>query len=650
MERGLRQTNESFTESVSLQVQKRLSTVQSEKGEPSLHSQRYAVTKFARSNATKRSQLAVAAKREIFTALDMLLMFDEPVQTVPQQPLPDDPSLLARTTETSIRDDESEPWLNMPSQWDSMPSVTPPHVEATDAAVVLLEPESMESPDATWECPDLDGMAWSDIQDTLPLPFSVIEQLSGPRVLQTEDISATQLLPPTSENPFQITTLPQRPMMDQVQVPRQILHVPTALSEYFFSEVIPLYCVWDSKLNIMRNITETMWQSSGALHHTIQSMAAACLSENFPHLLPVARQEHSRALVFIKDKTTVTAQKQAMALAATFLGHTSSWISPDNLAPDMYQTSWDILDEMTTDNGSSATSFFDNTMDYWAMLLAYLTDTQHLRISKKYSPLAATRQEKLVEPHPYCGISNGVIKILRDIGIIIFTYRNQMSKASFMTEEHVDVFRHSLREARRLERVLLAHRPPDMSQIKDPGDPQTPLKHLELMDEAYRFTGLLQLYRVFPDLLIERYAPWDQEKILQPLPGTKAPTIEERQTWLTELALHVITILETIPFESHTRSAQPFIMVAVSSELVLSSKQTSSGDDFETLDHLPFRVTRARKFLASRLAAYTHILPLQKTRAISQLINHIWAALDAGEQQVYWLDVAYEKKMGTMFG
>ncbi|KAG8672003.1 hypothetical protein FPOAC2_05369 [Fusarium poae] len=559
--------------------------------------------------------------------------------------------MLNRVTEPPIQDDGSEPWLNTPSQWDSMSSITPPHAEATDAAVVLLAPGSMESPDATWDCPDLDGMAWSDIQHTLSSPSGVLEQLSGPRSLQTDDISATQLLPSTSETPFQITTLSQLLTVDQVEeVPRPILHVPTALSEYFFSEVIPLYCVWDSKMNIMRNIAETMWQSSGALHHTIQSMAAACLSENFPHLLPVARQEHSRALVYIKNKTAVPGQKQAMTLATTFLGHTSSWINPDNLAPDMYQTSWDMLDEMITDNGSSATSFFDSTMDYWAMLLAYLTDGQNLRASRKQSPPATARQERMVEPHPYCGISNGVIKILRDIGIIIFHYRKGMSKINFMTEEHVDVFRHSLREARRLERVLLAYRPPDLSQIKDPGDPQTPLKHLELMDKAYRCTGLLQLYRVFPDLLNERYTPWDKEKILQPLPRTKSPTIEERQTWLTELALHVITILETIPFESHTRSAQPFIMVAVSSELALSSKQTPLEDGFESLDHLPFRVTKARKFLASRLSAYTRILPLQKTRAISQLINDIWAILDAGQTQVYWLDVAYEKKMGTMFG
>ncbi|GKU22047.1 unnamed protein product [Fusarium langsethiae] len=575
------------------------------------------------------------------------------MQTAPQQQqqLPDDPSVLHRVTQPLIQDEESDSWLNAPSQWDSISSATPSHADATDAAIVLLEPESMASPDANWECPDLDGMAWSNIPDSLPSPFSIVDQLSGPRVLQTEDISETQLLPPTSEAPFQITTLSQSLTMDRVQeVPRQILHVPTALSEYFFSEVIPLYCVWDSKLNIMRKIAETMWQSSGALHHTIQSMAAACLSESFPHLLPVARQEHGRALVFIKNKTAVPAQKQAMALAATFLGHTSSWISPDNLAPDMYQTSWNMLDDMSTDNGGSTTSFFNGTMDYWAMLLAYLTDTQKFRRSEKECPSVASTQARFLEPHPYCGVSNGVIRKLRDIGILIFHYRKQMSKISFMTEEHIDIFRQSLREARRLERVLLAHQPPDVSQIKDPGDPQTPLKHLELMDEAYQYTGLLQLYRVFPDLLIERYAPWDKEGILQPLPGTKVPTVEERQMWLTELALHITSILETIPFESHTRSAQPFIMVAVSSELVLSSEQITLDNGFESLDHLPLRVTKVRKFLASRLAAYTHILPLQKTRAISQLISHIWAALDAGEQHVYWLDVAYEKKMGTMFG
>ncbi|KAI8218408.1 hypothetical protein K4K54_010507 [Colletotrichum sp. SAR 10_86] len=439
-------------------------------------------------------------------------------------------------------------------------------------------------------------------------------------------------------------------------IPKEPFNIPTSLSEYFFREVITLYCAWDSKSNVMRNIIETSWQSSGALYHTIQSMSAACLSEDFPHLLPIARREHAQALELLRQDSLPT-HKQAMLLASQLLGHTSSWLTPQNLATDMFRTSCDILQDIVLETGRDATiSFFSDTMDYWAMLLAYLTDSHQMGGYDRNSPFGPAESTKSDEPHPYSGISRDTVKILADIGVLVFQYRKRISKVKFLTENDIDVFRTALRDARKLERVLLAHRSPDLSQVKDPGDPKTPLKHLQLIDEAYRCTGLLQLYRVFPDLLKERYAPWDKDYLLRPLPSDKTPTAQERQTWLTKLAMHILGILREIPFESRTRSAQPFIMVACSSELRrnpqhLQSASVAAGDlDVLAIDPASIEVARARKFVLSRLAAYTHILPLRKSRVISELIDQIWSALDSGSTDVYWLDVAHEKNLGTMMG
>ncbi|KAF4481999.1 Beauvericin cluster-specific repressor BEA4 [Colletotrichum fructicola] len=454
-----------------------------------------------------------------------------------------------------------------------------------------------------------------------------------------------------------ITTALVQPNRDSAfQIPKEPVNIPTSLSEYFFREVITLYCAWDSKSNVMRNIIETSWQSSGALYHTIQSMSAACLSEDFPHLLPVARREHAQALELLRHDS-LPKHKQAMLLASQLLGHTSSWLTPQNLATDIFRTSCDILQDIMLDTGRDATiSFFSDTMDYWAMLLAYLTDSHQLGGYDRNSPFGPAESTKSDEPHPYSGISRDTVKILADIGVLVFQYRKRISKVKFLTENDIDVFRTALRDARKLERVLLAHRSPDLSQVKDPGDPKTPLKHLQLIDEAYRCTGLLQLYRVFPDLLNERYAPWDKDYLLRPLPSDKTPTAQERQTWLTKLAMHILGILREIPFESRTRSAQPFIMVACSSELRrnpqhLQSASVAAGDlDVLAIDPASIEVARARKFVLSRLAAYTHILPLRKSRVISELIDQIWSALDSGSTDVYWLDVAHEKNLGTMMG
>ncbi|SPJ71062.1 uncharacterized protein FTOL_00790 [Fusarium torulosum] len=429
-----------------------------------------------------------------------------------------------------------------------------------------------------------------------------------------------------------------------------------SLPEYFFRHVITLYCVWDGESNLLRDILKNEWQSSGALQHIIRSMAAACLSQDFPFLSKVAKEEHCEALRYIKIQDQQRPKLQDL-LACMLHGHTSSWLNPHDLAIDMFGESSRLLAALDEDNrqGTHDLSFFHDTMEYWAMLLSFLVGDQQLDGHYKQHLVKATA-EPSTKPHPYSGISRETVQMLADTGSLIFKYRQHMSKVKFLEEKDLDVFRTALREARSLERRLLAHNLPDMSSIVDPGDPKTPVHHFRLMDEAYQYTGLLQIYRVFPDLLNERYAPWNEDHILRPPPAVKTPTAEERNTWLMQLAVHVLDILESIPFESRTRSGQPFIMVAVSSELrrCTSGAPVSmvAGNDVivPAVSNASLTALHARRFIRTRLNAYAHVLPLDKIGVISKLVDHIWAALDSGEENVYWLDIAAEKGLGTMMG
>jgi hypothetical protein len=542
-------------------------------------------------------------------------------------------------------------WLDPPSQLDFL---MPADIFSVDnISQDLLGGESsprindniLDSPGGNltvWTLPEDSGSAF-DVEE----PMGVIGQLFG------DSMSHSMF---QSENPMreeQSLVQTRHPCLDPH--PR-MSNTPTTLSEYFFRDVITLYCSWDSELNVMRNIIEKMWQSSGVLYHTIQSMAAACLSKDFPHLLPVAREERSQALHLVKTRPQEV-EKQVILLASMLLGHTSSWLSPHNLATETFRASQSILDEIATENSnSSEMSFFRDTMDYWAMLLVYLTDKNELGEYRREVRVGPPNLTKPIEPHPYSGISQDMVRALTDTGILIFQYRKHMSTMKFMTESDLDVFRAALREGRRLERMFLAHQVPSTFETKNPGDPKTPLKHLELMDEAYRCTGLLQLYRVFPDLLNERYSPWNKDHILRPLPAHHVPTKEERQLWLTKFALHILGVLEDIPFESRTRSAQPFVMVAISGELRQNSHDLQGSEVSMTdpgmlsIDGVSIEVARARKFVSSRLSAYTHILPLRKSQVILELINQVWSAIDEGQEDAYWLDIAYEKKLGTMMG
>ncbi|OAQ66796.2 C6 zinc finger domain-containing protein [Pochonia chlamydosporia 170] len=427
---------------------------------------------------------------------------------------------------------DSEPWLASPSQWSLLMPQELFALNDAPANTFLLnqQPSLFES--------DLIGTAWTVDNESSSSPSDSVE---NPPVASTSPAgheNEQQVRQNESPRPCQLDNMSNNAGLSELVIsngfsvfpnaPKEIHHLPTALSEYFFREVITLYCLWDSKSNVMRNIVETMWQSSGALHHTIQSMAAACLCEDFPHLRPVARSEHTQALEHIHKNSSLSTYKDAMLLAATLLGHTSSWLNPQNLATDMFRASCGMLNDIVTEPAreDQCLSFFSGTMDYWAMLLAYLTDSNQLGDYRRHSSVGPAEASRTSEPHPYSGISHDMVRVLTDIGILIFQYRKHMLTVKFMSENDLDIFKNALREARRLERLLLAHRSPQLSQFKDPGDPKTPLKHLELIDEAYRCTGLLQLYRVFPDLLNERYAPWDKDHLLRPLPSAKPPTAE----------------------------------------------------------------------------------------------------------------------------
>ncbi|RKL47906.1 hypothetical protein BFJ70_g2273 [Fusarium oxysporum] len=170
------------------------------------------------------------------------------------------------------------------------------------------------------------------------------------------------------------------------------------------------------------------------------------------------------------------------------------------------------------------------------------------------------------------------------------------------------------------------------------------------MDQAFQYMALLQVYRVFPDLLAARYQPWNKYEILLPQAAHKLPTRQEMDIWLTKLAMHILSILREIPFESSVRCIQPFIFAAVSSELKYSHHPESVSVPCLPIDQVLIDVARARQFILSRLSAYCNTLTVGKVHQIRQLINHVWDTLDAGDGDVYWVDLANRKQLGTMMG
>ncbi|EWG48846.1 hypothetical protein FVEG_16344 [Fusarium verticillioides 7600] len=163
-----------------------------------------------------------------------------------------------------------------------------------------------------------------------------------------------------------------------VAIQQQLSNLPTALSDFFIREVIPLYCAWDSQSNLMRVVAESSWQSSKVLYHTMQSMSAACLTSVFPELSTTAIQERLVALQCLDENDPNTSDYiEARLLATVLLCHTAIWHDPGNLAKERYHLTQRRVLEWSSASGTQSkpmVKFFQTAVDYWGTLLSFFTD------------------------------------------------------------------------------------------------------------------------------------------------------------------------------------------------------------------------------------------------------------------------------------
>ncbi|KAF9767116.1 hypothetical protein IL306_000381 [Fusarium sp. DS 682] len=313
-----------------------------------------------------------------------------------------------------------------------------------------------------------------------------------------------------------------------------------------------------------------------------------------------------------------------------------------------------VLEWSTTAGAQSKpmVKFFQTAVDYWGMLLSFFTDVSGVQGP---DPLIRPAQpSSQLALHPFVGMAGETVKTLTDVGNLVSQYRSRAASIKFVTEDDMNYFKKKIREARCLEKRLLAYTPGDTSKIQYTGDPRTTLGHLARIDEAYRCVGLLQIYRVFSDLLAERYNPWDADHIYSARPPTKVPSKAEKGYWLTSLALYTLKLLRDIPFESRSRCIQPLILEAISSELRRMPQDVASlgavDQESRNVGLSIIELAQARNFVKSRLSAYADVLPLRKVSNILELVTSIWTELDEGELDVYWLDICTRKQLNTLIG
>jgi hypothetical protein len=285
------------------------------------------------------------------------------------------------------------------------------------------------------------------------------------------------------------------------------------LIEYYFKEVAALFSSYDSQMNPFRTTVSRLWGSSLAMCRTMQSMAAATLVTEFPQFGPMGRRMRDEAVEII-TRDAVIDDKSLLALL--MLGQTASWHDPTDLGISLFNLLRKQLNTLASSSHNPSSSFpkndsnnyrfFEEALIYWEMLLSFVADNGTMVLSDNSRNTSSMGESFVLQrvPHPWTGIARDTQFTVHEVGQLIRRERKRIHSRRFTSQDDITRAQLAIEKARELEERLLGLAHPSEAEIVSPGDDDTPVWHLLTMAEAYRCIGLMQLYRVFPDLLHNR--------------------------------------------------------------------------------------------------------------------------------------------------
>ncbi|RMJ06782.1 hypothetical protein CDV36_013625 [Fusarium kuroshium] len=461
------------------------------------------------------------------------------------------------------------------------------------------------------------------------------------------------------------TVSPARPLNDPASI----------LVEFYFKETAQLFSCYDSSMNPFRTTVSRLWNSSPLLYKTLSSMAAASLVNDFPQLTALGKQLRKEAIEML-DKGS--GPDQDLLLAMLMLGGSASWHNPRDLGLPFFNRARRKLPSMSTtmvERHGVDYHFFHQSMTYWEMLLSYVAENEELDTSIEEPSFSQGCTTLHFVPHPWTGFARNTQHAVQKVGRLIRKQRKMAFSHRFTSLSHIKQLEKDLVTASELEEYLCSLSHPVETTVLDTEDRNTPVWHLLTLAEAYRSTGLIQLYHIFPDLLDHRLA---REALLSPDlnddHGTDSTPLscQLRKDWLTSYAVQALNLMKSIPLESGTRDFQPFILVSLSSELRMSPPPVDVHDgglgacipdQMVGFTSKTIEVSRMRHFIKSRLNSFLHTLPPKPIHVCLDIVNETWRTMDerarivstAGNdndtfesyEDVYWMDVMIQNGWET---
>lgn len=386
-------------------------------------------------------------------------------------------------------------------------------------------------------------------------------------------------------------------------------HVPTILIEHWFSDVCPMWNIFDSDSNFNRQFASASWSSSEPVFYAMQSMSAACLVDTLPAMMPVLSSLTAKALAAIRHRVSFyqNAQRTAMPefptdlLFAIFaMGTSLHWKHGFELGSSLMDHAHCVIDcyrnrlPAMTPSERTHLAFFRKALICWEGILSAadskFTPTSFTARRSSYQARIASSHFQVQSPrptfgppvlsigdaelHPWCGVSSDVLQKFGQVMTLCHNARRRLSSTVQDTDLEANC---DLGLAHELASELLAmdfnsdpRRGGSDDQYLDTNDNDTPLSHLLDIAEAYRQACLLQLSLTFQDL----HVPIIADSNVGLLSAIQGDCIEShgmtRAQTLVGLALQLVDQLKKIPPESGSRCMQPLLYLCAASGLQLN--------------------------------------------------------------------------------
>lgn len=431
-----------------------------------------------------------------------------------------------------------------------------------------------------------------------------------------------------------------------------------AFVEYYFRNVCGIYSCFDSAENPFRGEVERHWTNSPAMYYTIQSMAVGHLANFYPHLAPQGLQKRSQAWEYLqrdlRSSRMNTTRDDMLLLNLLLLGVSSAWHQASNLGIQYILIARELmqrrLERPHARNGNAVDtdvrddSFFEYCLLYWEMLISFIDPVPlaplHARLELPKPSVSNHADPAIV--HPWTGVMTEVQFAFAEIGRIL--RRRQSHRARLQQlEANARASEHFEKEwVESLEAFLLAIEIPEETFIQDYDDVKTSKADLMAVANAYRFVGLLEIYWLYPELLLtrleQRHATLDEVD----LPADSG--LHSNHGGLGTLASHVLELLKPISITSGVCRLMPLVLVAAAGHLKFPSTSNSSTPNQRD------EIINSRCIVEARMLVLSRKYPQKPLLQMMDIIKELWQRLDNGDSNAHWMDVVHELGWQTIMG